>query len=145
MNAAPGLAFAGLATCQAPVQVRGTFHSLDDLEERSFVAVHAGTEAAAIATMRSDEPGVHQALHDFGEKAATNAGSVFQGNELGLGTRWQSGEVNHDANSVVGSAIDLHSPKMDLGRPVVGTMNTQRAGPQYQRTLCNVSAITSNC
>ena len=66
---------------------------------------------------------MRQALHDFGEKAAANTGGMFQGDELGLGTRGQGGKVNHDADSIVGRAIDLHSPKMDLSRPVVGTMN----------------------
>jgi uncharacterized protein involved in exopolysaccharide biosynthesis len=69
--------------------VRGTFHRFNDFEERSFVAVYAETEAAAMATLRSDEASMHQALHDFGEKAASSTGGVFQGNELGLGTRGQ--------------------------------------------------------
>jgi hypothetical protein len=94
-------------------------------EVLSFVAIHVEAEAAAIATVRSDEASMHQALHDFGKKAAANTGGVFQGNELGLGTRGQGGKVNHDADSIVGRAIDLHSPKMDLSRPVVGTMSTQ--------------------
>jgi hypothetical protein len=125
MNAAPGLAFAIGASCQALVEVRGTFHSLNDLKERSFVAVHTESEAAAIAAMRSDKASMLEALHDLGEKAAAKTGSVFQANELGLGTRRQSGKVDHDADSIVGSAIDLHSPKMDLSRPVVGAINTQ--------------------
>ena len=69
MNATPGLAIAGFATCQAQVEVRGTFHRLNDLEERGFVAVHPETKAAAIAAMRSDKASVHQALHDLREKA----------------------------------------------------------------------------
>ena len=103
-------------------------------EVLSFVAIHVEAEAAAIATVRSDEASMHQALHDFGEKAASSTGGVFQGNELGLGTRGQGGKVNHDAVSIVGRAIDLHSPKMDLSRPVVGTMNTQmRPGRSIKR------------
>jgi hypothetical protein len=113
------------ASCQAQVAARGTFHRFNDFEERSFVAVHAETEAAAIATLQSDEASMHQASHDFGEKAAANTAGVFQGNELGLGTRGQGGKVNHDTDSIVGRAIDLHSPKMDLSRPVVNTTNTQ--------------------
>jgi hypothetical protein len=113
---------AGGASRQALVEVRGTF---DDLEERGFVAVHAETEAAAIAAMRSDETCAHEALHDFGQKAATDPGGVFQANELSLGTRRQGRKVDHDADSVVGGAIDLHGSKMDLSHPVVGTMDTQ--------------------
>ncbi len=129
MNTAPGLALTGFAACQADVEARGTFHSLNNLKQRGLVAVHAEAKAAAIAAMRSDKTGVHQALHDFREKTAANAGGVLQTDELGLGTRGQGGKVNHDADSIVGSAIDLHGSKMDLRRPVVGTMNTQiRAG-----------------
>ena len=51
--------------------------------------------------------------------------AVFQGNELGLGTQGPGGKMNHDADGILGCAIDLHSPKMNLRRPVVGTMNTQ--------------------
>ena len=75
--------------------------------------------------MRSDKASMQEALHDFGQEAATNTGSVFQANELGLGTRRQSGKVDHDADSIVGSAIDLHGPKMELSCPVVGIINTQ--------------------
>ena len=104
--------------------MRGTFHRFNDFEERSFVAVHAETEAAAIATLRSDEASMHQALHDFGKKAAANTGGVSRTMSWALEPQGQ-GKVNHDADSIVGRAIDLHSPKMDLSRPVVGTMNTQ--------------------
>ena len=44
--------------------------------------------------MGSDEAGMHEALHDLGEKAAANTGSVLQGNEWGPGTRRQGGKVN---------------------------------------------------
>jgi hypothetical protein len=63
---------------------------------------------------------VHEALHDVGQEAATNPGSVYQANELGLGTRRQGGTMDHDADSVVGGAIHLHGPKMDLARFLSG-------------------------
>ena len=46
-------------------------------------------------------------------KLPRNASSVLQTDELGLGTQGQGGKVNHDADSIVGSAIDLHGSKMD--------------------------------
>ena len=50
------------------------------------------------------------------------AGAVAGGS---MQNRGQRGKVNHDADSIVGRAIDLHSPKMELSRPVVDTMNAQ--------------------
>lgn len=89
---------------KADVEANGTVDGFDDLAHCGFSAARRDAKATRLPAARGDEPGAHQRLQHFGEKTLRRFGGLSELGQREPGIAFREGQLNHDANSVVGAA-----------------------------------------
>ena len=108
VGGAGGLASTFLAAVEADVEADGPVDGFDDFTHGGFTAAGKNSEATEFATMGRDEVSVSEGLQDLGEEAFGGVGGVGEVGEERARFARECSEVDHDANSVICGARELH-------------------------------------